>query len=142
MTGAPEQFTLSLLGPFRLIAPRGERIEVASRKGKALIAMLAMANEGERARRWLQEKLWGARQPAQAASSLRRELSDLRGLLNLGAGPLLITGNDRARLDLARVQVDAHAADPDEILSHEFLEGLDISGEEGFEEWLREQQAR
>ncbi len=141
MTGAPEQFTLSLLGPFRLIAPGGERIEVASRKGKALIAMLAMANEGERARRWLQEKLWGARQPAQAASSLRRELSDLRGLLNLTAEPLLITGNDRARLDLARVQVDAHAADPDEILSHEFLEGLDIPGEDGFEDWLREQRS-
>lgn len=141
MTGAPEQFTLSLLGPFRLIAPGGERIEVASRKGKALIAMLAMANEGERARRWLQEKLWGARQQAQAASSLRRELSDLRGLLNLGAGPLLITGNDRARLDLARLQVDAHTAGPDEIVSHEFLEGLDIPGEEGFEEWLREQRS-
>ncbi|HEY0437381.1 MAG TPA: hypothetical protein VGC92_12110 [Phenylobacterium sp.] len=141
MTGAPEQFTLSLLGPFRLIAPGGERIEVASRKGKALIAMLAMANEGERARRWLQEKLWGAREPAQAASSLRRELSDLRGLLNRGAAPLLITGNDRARLDLARVRVDAHAAGPDEIASHEFLEGLDIPGEEGFEEWLREQRS-
>jgi TolB-like protein/predicted Zn-dependent protease len=141
MTGAPEQFTLSLLGPFRLIAPGGDRIEVASRKGKALIAMLAMANEGERARRWLQEKLWGSRQQAQAASSLRRELSDLRGLLNLGAGPLLITGNDRARLDLARVQVDTHAAGPDEIASHEFLEGLDIPGEDGFEEWLREQRS-
>lgn len=145
MTGALEQFTLSLLGPFRLIAPGGERIEVASRKGKALIAMLAMANEGERARRWLQEKLWGARQQAQAASSLRRELSDLRGLLNKGAGlgpaPLLITGNDRVRLDLARVRVDAHAAGPDELASHEFLEGLDIPSEEGFEEWLREQRS-
>ncbi len=146
MTGAAEQFSLSLLGPFRLIAPGGERIEVASRKGRALIAMLAMANEGERARRWLQEKLWGARQPAQAASSLRRELSDLRGLLNLGAalqsgGPLLITGNDRVRLDLSRVQVDARAAGPDEIASHEFLEGLDIAGEDGFEEWLREQRS-
>src|SRR5689334_20774235 len=104
MTGAEEQFTLSLLGPFRLIAPGGERVEVASRKGRALIAMLAMANEVERARRWLQEKLWGTRQQAQAASSLRRELSDLRSLLNVatkrGAGPLLITGNDRVRLDL------------------------------------------
>jgi TolB-like protein len=141
MTGAAEQFTLSLLGPFRLIAPGGERIEVASRKGKALIAMLAMANEGERARRWLQDKLWGDRQQAQAASSLRRELSDLRGLLNRGVAPLLITGNDRARLDLARVRVDAHAAGPDEGASHEFLEGLDIPGEEGFEEWLREQRS-
>jgi len=146
MTGAAEQFTLSLLGPFRLIAPGGERIEVASRKGRALIAMLAMANEGERARRWLQEKLWGARQQAQAASSFRRELSDLRGLLNGdaalgGAAPLLTAGNDRVRLDLSRVRVDAHAASPEEIAAHEFLEGLDIPGEEGFEEWLREQRS-
>jgi TolB-like protein/Flp pilus assembly protein TadD len=141
MTGAAEQFTLSLLGPFRLIAPGGERIEVASRKGRALIAMLAMANEGERARRWLQDRLWGARQQAQAASSLRRELSDLRGLLNRGAGPLLTAGNDRARLDLSRLKVDARTAGPDEVASHEFLEGLDIPGEDGFEEWLREQRS-
>ena len=78
MAEAIGQFTLRLLGAFRLRAPNGERIEITSRKGAALIAMLAMASEGERTRGWLQEKLWGARQHTQARSSLRRELSDLR----------------------------------------------------------------
>jgi TolB-like protein/Tfp pilus assembly protein PilF len=147
MADTSGQFTLRLLGAFRLRAPDGERIEIASKKGAALIAMLAMAGEGERTRGWLQEKLWGSRQHAQARSSLRRELSDLRRLLNAGAEPLLLTEHDRVRLDLRQLNVDARAAVLPEgansemigALSYDFLEGLDIAGEEGFEEWLREQ---
>jgi TolB-like protein/tetratricopeptide (TPR) repeat protein len=149
MAGGTGQFTLRLLGAFRLRAPDGERIEIASRKGTALIAMLAMASEGERTRGWLQEKLWGARQHAQARSSLRRELSDLRKYLNIEAEPLLITEHDRVRLDLRQLNVDARAvtfpgAQGAELvgsLSYDFLEGLDIAGEDGFEEWLREQRS-
>jgi TolB-like protein/Flp pilus assembly protein TadD len=146
MAGTTGPFTLRLLGAFRLRAPDGERIEIASKKGSALIAMLAMASEGERTRGWLQEKLWGARQHAQARSSLRRELSDLRKQLNTGAEPLLITEHDRVLLDLRQINVDARAVIYSGVegaelgsLSYDFLEGLDIAGEDGFEEWLREQ---
>ncbi|HZL01149.1 MAG TPA: hypothetical protein VFC47_14765 [Caulobacteraceae bacterium] len=141
------QYRLNLLGAFRLAGPDGARIEIASRKGVALIAMLAMANQGERSRGWLQDKLWGSRQQTQARGSLRRELADLRKSLNAGSQPLLIGGHDRVGLDLRHVYIDARAPDgaddefagPANGLSQDFLEGLDIAGEEGFEAWLREQ---
>ncbi len=130
-------FTLSLLGPFRLQNPGGERIEIPSRKGIALTAMLAMAEEGERTRGWLQDKLWGQRQHAEGRGSLRRELSNLRKILNRQAPPLLVFERDRVRLRIDLIEIDARAPAP--AVRGEFLEGLDIPGEEGFEEWLREQ---
>jgi adenylate cyclase len=144
------QFTLDLLGVFRLLAPNGERIEIASKKGVALIATLAMANDGERTRGWLHDKLWGKREQAQARSSLRRELSNLRKCLNTGAVRLLICEHDRVKLDLRYLRVDARALDAGEEFSAgrasvnpgEFLEGLDIAGEDGFENWLREQRGK
>lgn len=134
------QFTMGLFGPFRLLKPGGERIEIPSKKGVAVIAMLAMARDGERTRGWLQDKLWGKRQHAEARGSLRRELSNLRKLLNQDGINLLVCEHDRVQLSLERVDVDARRS-PDHPLAGEFLEGLDISGEEGFEEWLRDQRA-
>jgi TolB-like protein len=130
-------FTLSLLGPFRLQNPGGERIEIPSRKGIALTAMLAMAEEGERTRGWLQDKLWGQRQHLEGRGSLRRELSNLRKILNRQDTPLLAFERDRVRLRIDLIEVDARAPAP--VVRGEFLEGLDIPGEDGFEEWLREQ---
>lgn len=131
------QYSLHLLGPFRLSRPEGQRVAISSKKGRALLAMLAMADDGERSRTWLQDKLWGSRQPPQARNSLRRELSELRKLLNVGPDVLLLCARDHVRLDLARFSIDARANAP--IAHGEFLEGLDIPGEEAFEEWLREQ---
>ncbi|MFB9268383.1 tetratricopeptide repeat protein [Bradyrhizobium erythrophlei] len=132
-----QRFTLGLFGPFRLLKPGGERVEIPSKKGVAVVAMLAMARDGERTRSWLQDRLWGKRQQTEARGSLRRELSNLRKLLNHDT-QLLVTGRDRVTLNLELIDVDARRA-----LAHplpgEFLEGLDIAGEDGFEEWLREQ---
>src|SRR4051794_23741009 len=110
MMAAVKQFTLGLLGPFRLLTPAGERIEVPSKKGVAVVAMLAMTKDGERTRGWLQDKLWSKRQHAEARGSLRRELSNLRKRLNQGAEPLLICEHDRVRLRLDLIDVDARAA--------------------------------
>ena len=44
------KFKLRLLGPFSLVDPEGRRIVISSRKGAALIAMLAVSKDGERAR--------------------------------------------------------------------------------------------
>jgi TolB-like protein/Flp pilus assembly protein TadD len=125
-----------------MLDPQGQRVAVTSKRAMALIAMLAMSADGERSRGWLQEKLWGAREDTQAAGSLRRELSELRRLLNVGDSPLLLTERDRVRLDLSKLCVDAHspsgAAGPTARAAEDFLEGLDIAGEEGFEDWRRE----
>ncbi len=138
MMATVDRFALRLLGPFRLLKPGGERIEIPSKKGLAVVAMLAMARDGERTRGWLQDKLWGKRQPTEARGSLRRELSNLRKLLNQDATPLLICERDRVRLRLEMIDVDARLGE-DRPAGDEFLEGLDIAGEDGFEEWLREQ---
>jgi TolB-like protein len=137
MMTATKRFTLGLCGPVRLLKPTGERIEIPSRKGVAVIAMLAMARDGERTRGWLQDKLWGTRQQVEARGSLRRELSNLRKLLNRDT-ELLVCKRDRVRLSLELIDIDARLA-PVTSLTSEFLEGLDIAGEDGFEIWLREQ---
>jgi DNA-binding SARP family transcriptional activator len=129
-------YRLRLVGPFRLTGPDGTRIDISSRKGRALIAMLAMAPDGERTRGWLQDRLWGSRPAAQAQASLRRELANLRLAVNGTAESLLLQADyQRAWIDLARLEVDAlNGGGPGE-----FLEGMDLPGEDGFEDWLREQ---
>jgi TolB-like protein len=136
------------LGAFRLARPGGQRVEISSKKGVALLALLATANEGEHTRGWLQDKLWGSREHAQARASFRRELSNLRKVLNGGESPLLICEHDRVRLDLDQLDIDARATEFGHASENggqaaygEFLEGLDLAGEDDFEEWLREQRA-
>lgn len=141
-------FSLSLMGTFRLAEPDGVRVEISSAKGMAMIAMLAVAKNGERSRTWLQDRLWGSRQRTQAQNSLRRELSNLRKLLNQGDRPVLICEHNRVQLDLDQLRVDVLTFSADGkfpaqgiTVSGEFLEGMDIAGENGFEEWLREQRS-
>jgi len=143
MEPSPGRFDLAVLGPFRLIGPDGQHIDITSRRGMALVAMLALSRDGERTRPWLQERLWGSRADAQAQGSLRTELSELRKRLNIDGSPLLSAGHERVRLDLSRLNIDVRAAEAD-LRSNggELLEGLEVPGEEGFENWLvQERQA-
>lgn len=139
MAVVSRRYALSLMGSFRLLGPEGERIDIASRKGMAMVAMLALAEGGERTRGWLQEKLWGSRDRPQAQGSLRRELTHLRDYLNVGPKPLLICERQRVMLDLSLIDVDVLLPKQGGIATGEFLEGFDLGGEEGFEDWLREQ---
>jgi TolB-like protein len=139
MSQTSARLALGLLGPFELVGPDGERREISSKKGRALVAMLAMSRQGERTRGWLQDRLWGSRGQAEAAGSLRRELSSLRKVLNADGFDLLISNRDRVRLRLELVDVDALNWPPGTVPRGEFLEGLDIAAESGFREWLREQ---
>jgi TolB-like protein len=139
---------LFLLGPCRMTDASGKRVEISSKKGAALLAMLAMAPDGERTRPWLQDHLWGSRQQPQAQASLRNELLNLRRQLNRSGPDILVTGGDRVRIALETVAVDARdfladgrAPDGTPLLAGEFLEGLDLAGEDGFEDWLRDQRA-
>jgi len=139
MAALSRRYALNLMGSFRLLGPEGERIDIASRKGMAMVAMLALAEGGERTRGWLQEKLWGQRDRPQAQGSLRRELTHLRDYLNVGPKPLLVCERQRVMLDLSLVDVDVLAPRKGGLATGEFLEGFDLAGEEGFEDWLREQ---
>ncbi|MFM5931530.1 MAG: hypothetical protein ACKOPQ_11515 [Novosphingobium sp.] len=128
------QFSLQMVGPFRL-SYAGERIDLRGRRAQALIAMLASSPSHERTRAWLQDRLWGSRPTVQAQNSLRRELSSLRRLINQPDAELLCADGQRVWLNSAVLTIAAPG-------SGEFLEGIDLPGEDGFEDWLREQRGK
>lgn len=127
-------FRLCLWGAFRLYDADGSRLDIPSKKGMALLAMLGTAAGGERTRSWLQDRLWGSREKEQAQQSLRRELALLRAVLSAQPN-LIMADRDRARLDLDAIDIDLSDRETGAV----FLEGIDLPAEEGFEEWLREQ---
>lgn len=122
-------------GPFRLLAGDGSRIELLSRKGVALIAMLALVPRQEHNRDWLRRQLWGSRDEEQAQASFRKELSRLRKLLDVAAPGLLCTAARRVWLDPAHY--DLIPPQPGQQL----LEGLEIAGAPDFTAWLARQRA-
>lgn len=141
MMATAARLALRLIGPFGLFMPNGQRIEISSKKGTAVLAMLAMSRDGERTRGWLQERLWGSRGHAEAAGSLRRELSNLRKILKAAHPDLLVSDRDRVRLKLDLLDIDALDPQAPSAPASEFLEGIDIIGEPGFREWLRDQRS-
>ena len=133
--GTGPLFKLSLIGPFSLETADGVRVGVSSKRGQALLALLATSAKGERARGWLESMLWCDRPAEQAKSSLRKELSNLRKVVNAYGAQLLNADNALVWLTMDALEIEAQPAHGDQ----EFLEGLDIPGEEVFEDWLRDQ---
>jgi hypothetical protein len=127
------RLTLSLYGPFRAWLDDTELV-VSSRRGRAILAMLALSGTGAVARDRLAATLWPDRSEEQARASLRQELSSLRRALGNGAG--IVTA------DATSVRIDASALSPDRGRPEdgEFLEGLDLRSEP-FDDWRREQAA-
>jgi len=133
-----EGLTLKLFGTFQLKCPNGSTVEIASKKGRALIALLVTSHNGERTRSWLQNILWCR---GSSQDSLRKELSILRAQL-LQHGFDLFPKNvprDVIRIDRNLINNDLDAAHDN--LDGEFLEGLDLPYENNFEDWLRENRA-
>jgi len=129
-------YRLTFLGAFQLIAPDGHRLEIGSKKAIALLALLATAPTGERWRSWIQEKLWGSLETPRAQAGLRRELHRLRKLTSPHGVALLYSDFRTIRLNLAAAEADVRHNIP--ANAAEFLEGLDLTDEDNFENWLRE----
>ena len=118
------QFHLSILGPLRLENASGARIAISSKRSQALLGLLATSQKGERSRSWLESMLWCDRPADQAKASLRKELSNLRKLMNAAKPNVLCADNNRIWLDLAQLEIE-----PLQSVSssnEEFLEGLDL----------------
>lgn len=134
---------MKLLGPFGLFNDDGRNVRISSRKGQALLAMLATGNQGRRSRVWLQDRLWGSRPLDKAQVSLRRELFNIRKQMkHFGVSGLVTADATEVTLCLDRIQVDYLKILKGQWentlkLANEFLEGIDIPEEEGFEDWLR-----
>ncbi|MCV0405374.1 MAG: hypothetical protein K5872_04000 [Rhizobiaceae bacterium] len=141
MAGRGEVLTVNLIGPMTIIGPDGRDCTPKGRKSCALVAMLAVAPDGRRGRRWLQSHLWSDRGDRQGAASLRQALLEIRN--SFGPWRDAIRSDALvAALDLKRVALDIESestrSPPSEI--REFLEGLDIRDPE-FEDWVRDQRS-
>jgi TolB-like protein/tetratricopeptide (TPR) repeat protein len=106
-TAASGTITLKILGEFEVRDGTGQLITVTARKNQALLAALALAPSCAMTRARIAGLLWSDRGEDQARTSLRQALAALRkDLGDLGA-TLLSFGDERVRLDLARIEVDA-----------------------------------
>ncbi|WP_409190782.1 hypothetical protein [Bradyrhizobium sp. RDM4] len=70
--------TINILGPFEALDAEGSRLEVRSRRSRALLACLAMETGESWTRARLATLLWDKRSEQQGRSSLRQELVQLR----------------------------------------------------------------
>src|SRR3546814_10325702 len=82
--------------------------------------------------------MWGSLERKQAQAGLRRELYRLRRLTENLEVPLLHSDFRAIRLNLSFVDVDIRQVGGITANAGEFLEGIDIPGEDAFEDWLRE----
>ena len=98
---------LQLLGGFKVQNEAGLEIVIPARKGRALLAILAVAPSGTASREKLAALLWSDRGEDQARSSLRQTLTVLRKEL-AAVGPNVLVADDQ-RVELARdaIEIDA-----------------------------------
>jgi len=90
-------YRLSLIPPWRLDGPPGD-LDIPSRKARALLCCLALANGQSLTREGLAALLWSESDSHKARSSLRQTLAGLRRVLVAPAQPLLHSSNDRIGL--------------------------------------------
>lgn len=133
-----ERFRVHFFGTFSVIAPGGQDIAPKGAKAKALLALLAEAENMRRGRRWLEARLWSDRGQEQASGSLRQTLMTIRSALGEHASLLGSDRND-VWLDAKRVETDLES--PAANSGREVLEGLDVR-DDAFEDWLRELRSR
>ncbi len=133
-----EKLQLKLMGSFWLGTADGKTIDIASKKSRALIALLACAENGERSRSWLQNILWCR---GSSQDSLRKELSNLRSIFNQYKVDIFPRDvpRDVVRLKSESLEVDIH--NENAVFNGQFLEGLDLPHENNFEDWLRDSRA-
>lgn len=129
---------MTLLGRFRLECPSGNDVTPRSAKMQAMLAMIAVAPDYARSRVWLQNRLWSDRGTAQAAASLRQDLSELRK--SFGPAAELVFRTDRNSVQLSRDNLFIDVLDGEKVEDRdvEFLEGLRVRDPE-FRKWLVEQ---
>src|SRR5689334_9654984 len=98
---------LRLLGAFEARDAAGHAFPVKSRKGRALVAALALEPGHSLPRERLCSLLWGDRGDDQARSSLRQVLVGLRRDFAAFAAPLLLVSDTHLAIDPAHIEVDA-----------------------------------
>ncbi len=145
---------LRLMGDFALGRGAGHAVAIASRKNRALLAILALS-PGQRApRERLATLLWGEHDDQAARNSLRQALAGLRRELEAGGPSPLEQSDDQIMLRPGACSIDAlailEAAGSDNLdalrgaaalCRGELLADTTVN-EEAFETWLTAQRTR
>jgi DNA-binding SARP family transcriptional activator len=145
---------LHLLGRFAAFPDRApdQPLSISSRKGRALLAYLAMQPEPTLTREQLATLLWGDRFDTQARQSLRQCILSLRRELEPAAPDMLAVDGGLVGLKVQAFSTDAHefAALAEEggdleralvLYRGEFLAGFSLDVEP-FDDWVRGERAR
>jgi adenylate cyclase len=106
-TDPPARARLRLVGPFRLIGADRTAIELPSRRGRALLAYLALAPDRSASRERLCGLLWSDRGEPQARASLRQCLVEIRAALAASDLDILDVGREAVALRHDMIEVDA-----------------------------------
>lgn len=146
MTG----LTIRLLGGFEARFAGHQAIPALGRKTQALLAVLALSPGTPQPREKLTALLWSDRGEAQARSSLRQALSELRKALAAADPPPLETKGETVALSAGAVEVDVAAFDrligngerasleaALALYRGDLLEGFAVP-DPAFEDWLRD----
>ena len=147
-------FKLQLLGGFKAQIEAGLEIVIPARKGRALLAILAVSPSGAASREKLAALLWSDRGEDQARSSLRQTLTVLRKELGMTGANLLVADDQRVELARGTMDIDAVSivslSKSNDVLSlrraanlyqGEFLADGEVS-DPLFEEWLAGERSR
>ena len=130
---SPQHFRLVTLGVPLLVSAAGEVVRYRTRKHFALLLRLAIEPGRRFARDYLIDLLWGTAPTAHGAHSLAQALTVIRA--TIGREHLLVQGT-AVGLANGVIDVDAlHLDDCTAEIGGRFLEGFDVRGVQGFEEW-------
>jgi TolB-like protein len=142
--------SLNLLGGFDLRDADGAAVAVRSKKGRCLLAYLALAQGRRKPRDELAALLWGDRGDTQARRSLSQELYSLRALFpeDVQSGFVLEAesvglAEGLFAVDVVTFQRSLEAGDGEAaaLYTGELLAGLEAN-QEGFDDWLRGERER
>lgn len=138
---------LHLFGGFQARLPSGSAVSLASRKGQALLAYLALRRGHPQTRDKLAALLWGDTPDDQARNSLRQTLFTLRRAFDQVADWLVAEGETLAVnprvvwVDAVAFEAAAQAGTPETLAeaaalyTGDLLDGLNLR-EMAFEDWL------
>ncbi len=145
---------LQLLGGFRALTGSGQEIVIQAKKGRALLAILALSPPGGISRERLAAMLWSDRGEDQARSSLRQTLTTLRRELGAAGEKIIMADDQRVAIARDAMETDAvslvglsHANDSPslrdaaKLYQGELLADLALAGE-AFEDWLAIERGR
>ncbi|MFC4308429.1 BTAD domain-containing putative transcriptional regulator [Steroidobacter flavus] len=142
------ELTLQVLGSFHVRDASGGEVRIASRKGRALLAYLALRPGESHSRDRLANLLWEDADEELARTSLRQALAALRKSLPTGAQAALLADTETVGVDAGLLQSDIGAfrdsllagtrTSLQEAINHyrgDLLDGFDARST-AFDEWL------